>query len=388
MKKLVIFLVLFSALPCVYSQAAFYNSGNVQMHGAAQVGFHTNVINDGVFNNNSGSVGFYNQDQSIVVSGKNKMIFKDITVEVFDDLFLLTSIGVTNDLLLNIGRVNTPTNDKSVSLDFLDSRIYVGADDNRHVDGYVAVTNSGEFTFPIGNAGFLRPMILPNSPRTGTFKGAYFKLDPNTPNTSSTPTTFTSSFDTNAKDLTLTSVSTEEFWDLDGSDVTSIKLTWDKNSNLGTLTQKMSDLRVVGWSKDLEFWVDLGNTGVGGDMNSGTIQSTPFIPDEFEVITIGSGKAAENIVFGNYGISPNGDGVNDTFKIKNIEISHNNTLRIYNRWSLLVYSKNDYDNSWEGFSDNKLNVKRELGLPDGTYFYVLDFHDLGISWQGWVYVKR
>lgn len=358
------------------------------MHGTAQVGFHTNVINDGVFNNNSGSAGFYNQDQSIVVSGKNKMIFKDITVEVFDDLFLSTSIGVTNDLLLNIGRVNTPTNDKSVSLDFIDSRIYVGADDNRHVDGYVTVTNSGEFTFPIGNAGFLRPMILPNSPRTGTFKGAYFKLDPNTPNTSSTPTTFTTSFDTNAKDLTLTSVSTEEFWDLDGSDVTSIKLTWDKNSNLGTLTQKMSDLRVVGWSKDLEFWVDLGNTGVGGDMNNGTIQSTPFIPDEFEVITIGSGKAAENIVFGNYGISPNGDGLNDTFKIKGIEISHNNTLRIYNRWSLLVYSKNDYDNSWEGFSDNKLNVKRELGLPDGTYFYVLDFHDLGISWQGWVYVKR
>jgi gliding motility-associated-like protein len=388
MKKLVFFLVLFNALPCVYSQTAFHNSGNIQMHTNAQVGFHTNVINDGTFNKNEGSAGFYDLDQPIIVSGKNKMIFKDVTVEVFDDLFLSTSIGVTNDLFLSMGRVNTPTNDKSVSLDFLDNRMYVGADDNRHVDGYALVTNSGEFTFPIGNAGFLRPMILPNSPRTGTFKGAYFKLDPNYPNTAATPTAFTTAFDTNAKDITLTTVNTEEFWDLDGSDVTSIKLTWDKNSNLGALTQKINDLRVVGWSNDLGFWVDLGNAAAIGDINNGIIQSTPFIPDDFEVITIGSGKSEENVVFGNYGISPNGDGVNDTFKIKGIEISHNNTLRIYNRWSLLVYSKNDYDNSWEGFSDNKLNVKRELGLPDGTYFYVLDFHDLGISWQGWVYVKR
>ena len=53
------------------------------MHGTAHVGFHTNDIKDGVFNNNSGSVGLYNQDQRITVLGNNKTIFSDPTVDFF-----------------------------------------------------------------------------------------------------------------------------------------------------------------------------------------------------------------------------------------------------------------------------------------------------------------
>lgn len=63
--------------------------------------------------------------------------------------------------------------------------------------------------------------------------------------------------------------------------------------------------------------------------------------------------------------SPNEDGNNDVFFIKNIEYFPNSTLTMYNRWGNQVFQAEAYQNDWKGtFGDQK--------LPDGTYFYVLD----------------
>jgi len=63
-------------------------------------------------------------------------------------------------------------------------------------------------------------------------------------------------------------------------------------------------------------------------------------------------------------ITPNGDGFNDKFEIKKLPLFPKNTLAILNRNGQVVFTMDNYDNSWEG--EFKGTV-----VPDGTYYYVL-----------------
>jgi gliding motility-associated-like protein len=66
--------------------------------------------------------------------------------------------------------------------------------------------------------------------------------------------------------------------------------------------------------------------------------------------------------------SPNGDGINDLFYIGNIAKYPNSRLEVFTRTGQPVYSKSNYDNSWDGtnYGDR---------LPDATYYFVLDLGD-------------
>ncbi len=57
-------------------------------------------------------------------------------------------------------------------------------------------------------------------------------------------------------------------------------------------------------------------------------------------------------------ITPNGDGKNDVFEIKNVTKLTSSTLYIYNRWGKKVFHSENYNNNWDG--DN---------LPDGVYYW-------------------
>lgn len=84
------------------------------------------------------------------------------------------------------------------------------------------------------------------------------------------------------------------------------------------------------------------------------------------------------------GITPNGDGQNDTWIIGNIEAYPDNSVSIYNRWGIEVWSINGYDNNtnvWYG-----QNAQGQP-LPDGTYFYVVKIKDAA-PMKGWVQVTR
>ena len=92
-------------------------------------------------------------------------------------------------------------------------------------------------------------------------------------------------------------------------------------------------------------------------------------------------------------ISPNGDGKNDRLKIEGIDCFPNNTVRIYNRYGVIVYEKKGYDNvtnPFEGFSDGRATVLRKDKLPTGTYFYTIEYDDSGtqINKSGYIYVNN
>lgn len=83
------------------------------------------------------------------------------------------------------------------------------------------------------------------------------------------------------------------------------------------------------------------------------------------------------------GFSPNGDGVNEHFRIDNIEAYPDNSLTIFNRWGGRVYRTESYQNrnGWTGtFADETI-------LPDGTYFYILDDGE-GQVYKGFLEIRR
>ncbi|TPE40296.1 ice-binding family protein [Pontibacter mangrovi] len=72
---------------------------------------------------------------------------------------------------------------------------------------------------------------------------------------------------------------------------------------------------------------------------------------------IDAAKADGNLEFPK-AFSPNGDGTNDNWEIKNLEKFPNNEIIIFNRWGSEVFKAKNYQNNWSG-----------KGLEQGTYFY-------------------
>jgi gliding motility-associated-like protein len=83
------------------------------------------------------------------------------------------------------------------------------------------------------------------------------------------------------------------------------------------------------------------------------------------------------------GVSPNGDGNNDAWKIKGIEGFPDNEVKIFNRWGTKIWEGKHYDNnnvSWEATNN------RGDRVPDGTYYYILEIKDVK-TFTGWIYVR-
>lgn len=79
------------------------------------------------------------------------------------------------------------------------------------------------------------------------------------------------------------------------------------------------------------------------------------------------------------GFTPDGDGINDTWIIENIENYPTNTVSIFNRWGNKVWNTSNYDNGqnkWDGKNNNGAE------LTSGTYFYVIEIEN-GVK-KGWV----
>ena len=89
------------------------------------------------------------------------------------------------------------------------------------------------------------------------------------------------------------------------------------------------------------------------------------------------------------GFSPNGDGVNDSFRIRNIEFIYPNfTLDIYSRYGNLLFSGNKNKLEWDGKnSDFKIGI--DGVAPNGVYFYIIN-HNKGnkAPKQGQLYLNR
>jgi gliding motility-associated-like protein len=86
--------------------------------------------------------------------------------------------------------------------------------------------------------------------------------------------------------------------------------------------------------------------------------------------------------------TPDGDGINDQFVIEGIELFPDNTLKIFNRWGVLVFQESHYQNNWDGKTQSTFTVGGN-DLPTATYYYVFDTKDeIKGVFTGYVYLQR
>lgn len=68
------------------------------------------------------------------------------------------------------------------------------------------------------------------------------------------------------------------------------------------------------------------------------------------------------------GFTPNGDGINDTWEIRNIHVWPNAQIIVYSRWGTKVFQGVNYSNDWTGDD-----------LPAATYYYVIELNPVDFN---------
>ncbi|MDC6390187.1 gliding motility-associated C-terminal domain-containing protein [Maribacter sp. PR1] len=378
---------LFFSLMSLSAQTALFNNGNIRIHEGGNLGFHTDLINDSPFDDNSGLAGFYGTD--LAVFGNVVPLFYDVEVAVDNDLILTLGLDTRNNTNFILGDIYTPKSNSAVYYNFLANAFYNGESDLTKVNGYAAITNQQNFMFPVGDVDFLRPLTLNSESANPFAKCAYFFDDPNS------QAVFPGNFNTSELDIDVEAVSSTEFWRLEGSLPSTVSISWNERSNLSTLTDDATKIIVVGWSKASQRWINLEASTVTGSLEQGFVTTKSFTPDDYEILTLGVSKIPyeplekEVLTLDNFLVSANGDGINDSFYVEELEQSPNNMVRIYDRYGLKVFEKSNYVNEFVGVSNiNNFVISREDGLPEGVYFFTIDMLDLDLSYQGFLYLAR
>ena len=84
------------------------------------------------------------------------------------------------------------------------------------------------------------------------------------------------------------------------------------------------------------------------------------------------------------GLTPNGDGINDTWVIYNIENHPGSIVRVYNTNGKQVFYSANYKNDWNGNYQGSSEM-----LPVGSYMFQIDLDGDGtIDSQGWMYISK
>ena len=62
---------------------------------------------------------------------------------------------------------------------------------------------------------------------------------------------------------------------------------------------------------------------------------------------------------------------------------------IYNKFGQKVFEQSNYTNQFNGVSNiNNLVVKRDIGLPEGIYYYIVNAMQQELQYQGFFFLDR
>ncbi|WP_164731635.1 gliding motility-associated C-terminal domain-containing protein, partial [Flagellimonas beolgyonensis] len=92
-------------------------------------------------------------------------------------------------------------------------------------------------------------------------------------------------------------------------------------------------------------------------------------------------------------LTPNGDLKNDFLFIRGVERIKTSTLKIFNRWGVVVYEGKNYDNVrnvFDGRSRSRSTLSVNEYLPAGVYFYIFNYEtDEGsFTDSEYIYISR
>ena len=385
--KSLLHIFVFLLVCTVQAQVGLYHSGNMQVHG--NLGFHTNFINDSALDLTQGLVGFYGGNV-LQVSGNIPPTLWDMEVMVPNNMLLQNAVNVQNNLGFIDGNILTETDNQSIYLNFMDQGFFSGETDLSKISGFAAINNRDFFFFPVGDPYQLRPLTLDSEGVTPLAICAYFFENP------TTPSSISASFNVDQKVRDIGTVSNREFWIVQSDVPAQVTIGWNSRSGLGGIANAtFESIIAVGWSKASNQWVVIGNSAMSGDITEGFLTTETFVPSDFAAITFGTTPlptdtfAVNNPTLGNYFLSPNGDGTNDFLVIDGLEESPNNMVIIYNRLGQKVFEKVNYTNEFYGMANaGGIYTNRNIGLPEGVYYYIATLNDLGLEYTGFLFLDR
>lgn len=181
------------------------------------------------------------------------------------------------------------------------------------------------------------------------------------------------------------------YWTVSGDKTAMLRLTWNNFSELNLLTDDLAGLLILGFTgtqweiipADIDPFT-LGETAPTS-LTEGVINSRERVDfSRYEALSLGAVALATDLLISE-GITPNNDGINDTWIIQNIDRYPQAVIRVYNRWGGEVFFQNgNYQNNWNATYKNNTKV-----LPEGPYHYRIDTDNDGkTDRMGWIYINH
>ena len=264
---------------------------------------------------------------------------------------------------------------------FASNSQWENADHNAHVDGNVY--NPQSFQFPSGHNNILQQLAI--SQASGV---DYLEIDyRQTAHNDLAP---------NAQVL---KIHPQHYWSINNATGNAkVSLSWNALSQLdvfidarGLEALSIADYKNGDWEL-LPSTLDSANTNsvlVGNIISDNSIDLTDYsalaLALGLVAIDDGGGETDPEALKVAEGIFSNGDGVNDTWMIQNIEKYPQAKVYVYNLLGREVYrALNGYNNDWRGNFKGNADL-----LPSGPYFYTIDLDNDGkVDMQGWIYIQN
>jgi gliding motility-associated-like protein len=330
------------------------NNGNLVMAGA--------WLNNKTYDAGQGQITFNSSDNQII--NHNDQSFTKLIISGGGEKRFLANITITDQFTLTNGILTSANGAKII---FKETAQITGGSDASHIRGPVYQQGVGDKFFPTGNGSVYLPVEL---------KG----ISGSSPQIGITDVEITSTI--LKKSSSLTGISATRYWQIDkvsGSlDNARIILPARGENVLLSDTQKA----VVAQAKSL----DSNFENIGQSFFDGTNSNGKITSDKAPTLAFVTLATAENnglIVYN--AVSPNGDGLNEFFRIDNIGKYPSNTVAIFNRWGDKVFEISNYDNDQRVFQ-GKSDSNKEL--VSGTYFYLINKNDGSEQVNGFLSLKR
>lgn len=344
------------------------NTGDYENNG--EVIFKGNYNNDGIttfdplFQGFTRFEGFQNQD----IKGTKPSDFFDVLFNNINPqpaFKLYSEMYISGDADFSNGIVQS--DDFGGSMIFERNATHTHTSNESHVDGEVTKNGVEGFLYPIGDKGFFRYASISSSGNNnGSFNAHYLFENSNV------------LYPHDKKDAAVIAIiDDKEYWTVDkNTNSTDIILTlsWDAATTPAAITASPQDaIHIIRWDESKQLWVDEGGIVDANEKSVTTIASV----SGYGAFTLA--RIKENVdddVEIHDAISPNEDGKNDYFYIKNITKYPDNRVQIFNRWGIKVFDTENYDsngNVFRGYSDGRATISPDNVLPDGTYFYIVQY---------------
>lgn len=381
----------------LFAKAQTANTGEMVIMPDTQVGVvndFTNTQNGSFLNdgelfiyanfNNDGSVDFLDEGLTRFEGSSIQQITGSQESYFYNTRFNNTSIDVPFQLLGAISVSNQSNFDEGIvdndnfggTFSFEQFADHINTSDFSHVDGPVLKNGDTGFEFPIGDGGFFRDATI-SAPEAEVdqYSGHYFLENSDTPQT---PHALSAGV--------IVQIDNTEYWEVLRTEGTSeVLLTLGRDAVTSPnfiMNADLGAIHIVRWDETLGFWISEGGVP---DAANDTVTSIVEVTG-YGIFTLALVEEAlllpDDLVIYNAVSPDNSDGKNDFFFIDGIDRYPNNTVKIFNRWGVEVFSTRSYDegsNVFRGFSDGRLTVERSERLPTGTYYYILEYEFPGAN---------